>query len=414
MTWVPPCRRRSRRSRRAIRSRPACRSPHELARGLDLRAHRAGREFHPVELGRRQPGRAVPGSAGPSRVHAVDVGRHHEQVGVDLARQQLLARSLSMTASTPTSWRSASRRVHRRDAAAAGADDDHALLEQPADRPDLEDPLRLAATARPAASSSPSGLNAQPFSAASASRLGLVVDRPDELGRVVERRVVGVDLDHRQDRRERRARTAAGCRAPARGGSRSSPRSRRRGRRAGRPRRPCTPRACSASRPTCGPLPCERTSSCSRGDARPGPARRPARWRAGRPAVIGSPRFSRALPPRATTTRIGSGPVSSPSVATMTALIVCIRFSAWSKTIERSDSKTSSVTSRPSSPKLLEDLLADLGVAVVEGRQAVHELHRRVAGARDQRRALTWYGVRSLIRSSQTLLSSPIETQTSV
>ena len=26
----------------------------------------------------------------------------------------------------------------------------------------------------------------------------------------------------------------------------------------------------------------------------------------------------------------------------------------------------------------------------------------------------TWYGLRSLIRSSQTLLSSPIETQTSV
>ena len=28
--------------------------------------------------------------------------------------------------------------------------------------------------------------------------------------------------------------------------------------------------------------------------------------------------------------------------------------------------------------------------------------------------AFTWYGVSSLIRSSQTLLSSPIETQTSV
>ena len=34
----------------------------------------------------------------------------------------------------------------------------------------------------------------------------------------------------------------------------------------------------------------------------------------------------------------------------MTALIVCSRFSAWSKTIECSDSKTSSVTSRPSMP----------------------------------------------------------------
>ena len=36
----------------------------------------------------------------------------------------------------------------------------------------------------------------------------------------------------------------------------------------------------------------------------------------------------------------------------MTALMVCIRFSAWSKTIELADSKTSSVTSSASSPVL--------------------------------------------------------------
>ena len=40
----------------------------------------------------------------------------------------------------------------------------------------------------------------------------------------------------------------------------------------------------------------------------------------------------------------------SPRVATMTALIVCMRFSAWSKTIEYGDSKTSSVTSSASIP----------------------------------------------------------------
>ena len=39
-----------------------------------------------------------------------------------------------------------------------------------------------------------------------------------------------------------------------------------------------------------------------------------------------------------------------PRVATMTALMVCMRFSAWSKTMEAGDSKTSSVTSRPSMP----------------------------------------------------------------
>ena len=36
----------------------------------------------------------------------------------------------------------------------------------------------------------------------------------------------------------------------------------------------------------------------------------------------------------------------------MTALMVCIRFSAWSKTIEAGDSKTSSVTSSASRPRL--------------------------------------------------------------
>ena len=38
------------------------------------------------------------------------------------------------------------------------------------------------------------------------------------------------------------------------------------------------------------------------------------------------------------------------NVATMIALIVCMRFSAWSNTIERADSNTSSVTSRLSRP----------------------------------------------------------------
>ena len=74
----------------------------------------------------------------------------------------------------------------------------------------------------------------------------------------------------------------------------------------------------------------------------------------------------------------------TPIVATMTALIVCIRFSAWSNTIDRSDSKTSFGDLEPVEAELLEDLLADLGVAVVERRQAVHELHLRVAGLRHQ------------------------------
>ena len=42
--------------------------------------------------------------------------------------------------------------------------------------------------------------------------------------------------------------------------------------------------------------------------------------------------------------------IQSPSVATITALMVCMRFSAWSKTIDWGDSNTSSVTSSPSIP----------------------------------------------------------------
>jgi len=50
----------------------------------------------------------------------------------------------------------------------------------------------------------------------------------------------------------------------------------------------------------------------------------------------------------ATTTRTAG--TYDPSVATMIALIVCSRFSAWSNTMEAGDSNTSSVTSSPSSP----------------------------------------------------------------
>ena len=48
--------------------------------------------------------------------------------------------------------------------------------------------------------------------------------------------------------------------------------------------------------------------------------------------------------------RIAGAALSPPIVATSTALIVCIRFSAWSNTIEAGDSNTSSVTSSSASP----------------------------------------------------------------
>jgi hypothetical protein len=87
------------------------------------------------------------------------------------------------------------------------------------------------------------------------------------------------------------------------------------------------------------------TSSCSSasGASALHAVRALARWFS---AVSGSPRRSSAFPPSATTTRMGQ----SPNVATITALMVCIRFSASSKTSDASDSKTSSVTSRASIP----------------------------------------------------------------
>ena len=131
-----------------------------------------------------------------------------------------------MTASTPTSWRSAPGRVHRRDAAAAGADHDRAVLEQPADRPDLEDPLAAAATATTRRQLVAVGLDHPAL-------LGgqRVAPRPRRRpGRRTwsGRRTPGRPGRPRPSSGSSRAaaRSAAGCPAPARGGSRSSPRSR--------------------------------------------------------------------------------------------------------------------------------------------------------------------------------------------
>ena len=50
---------------------------------------------------------------------------------------------------------------------------------------------------------SPSGLNSQPRSERSASASRRRIDRADRLARIGERRVVGVDLDHREQRGQR-------------------------------------------------------------------------------------------------------------------------------------------------------------------------------------------------------------------
>ena len=73
----------------------------------------------------------------------------------------------------------------------------------------------------------------------------------------------------------------------------------------------------------------------------------PARTVRSRPSsAVAAP--NRLRSPAASITFVMPPQFLRPSVATMRALIVCIRFSACSKTTEAGDSKTSSVTSRAS------------------------------------------------------------------
>ncbi len=65
--------------------------------------------------------------------------------------------------------------------------------------------------------------------------------------------------------------------------------------------------------------------------------------------VLGSHRLA-AAQQRVATQGDDDPHVALPIVATITALMVCMRFSASSQTIDASDSKTSSVTSSASRP----------------------------------------------------------------
>src|SRR4051812_10534939 len=146
--------------------------------------------------------------------------------------------------------------------------------------------------------------------------------------------------------------------------------------------------ACSASSPTCGPLPCDRTRWWSRATAAsPGAADRTfARWFS---AFIDSPRFSSAFPPRATTTRMTTSRVRSSSVAQRGDHDGLDGVEAVLRLVE--DDRVLGLEHvvgdlQPVHAEALVDVLADLGPAVVEGRQAVHEPDLRVPGALDDRR----------------------------
>ena len=277
----------------------------EVAGGDHLREHRAGGELVAM-LGEERVGVRAHDRALLGRAEADErrrrVGRHDEDVGVDVAREQ--AAGVVLVDHGLDADELPSGPVGGRDAAAAGADDDAALLEQPADRSVLEDALRCRRR-HDAAHAVAVGLEGP--AAVGRELVGLVggVQRPDRLGRVGERRIVGVDLDHREQRRERLLERQPVAELLLDRGSRSSPASRRRARRAAsraRPRRrlPRAPADRSAGR--CRARSRARAAPRSARDDRT-PRRRSSRWFS---TVIGSPRRSSALPPSATTTLIGS------------------------------------------------------------------------------------------------------------
>ena len=174
----------------------------------------AARTFGPIEpaansrrgqrLRRRRGGsRAAPACPSRSRRRR----RRSRSASASACRSwasSALARSLSITASTPTSRRP------------AGAGSSVYMTGIP--------PPPAQITTQPCSSShstgstpkircgsgegttrrklSPSGLNSHPFSFASRAASSFVVDRPDRLRRIPERGVVAVDLDQRQQRGE--------------------------------------------------------------------------------------------------------------------------------------------------------------------------------------------------------------------
>ena len=187
----------------------------EPGRGLDLRAHRPGGEVGCAQLAGGHPVEPALLGRAPALVDAVDVGGHDEQVGVDLAGEQLAGEVLVDHRLDAGERALLARHPRGRDAAAAGADHHDAVVEQPADRPDLEDPLRRrrrddAAEVVAVALEHPALLGGE--------RLGLRRRRRSGRRTWSGRRTPGRRRRPRSSSGSSRTapRPAAGCRAPAR------------------------------------------------------------------------------------------------------------------------------------------------------------------------------------------------------
>src|SRR4051794_37551841 len=99
-------------------------------------------------------------------------------------------------------------------------------------------------------------------------------------------------------------------------------------------------------------------------------------------AVIGSPRFSRALPPSATTTRTTTASrTERGDHDRLDGVQAVLRLVEHDGVLGLEDVVGDLEALEP---VLLEDLLPHLRLAVVERRQAVHELHLRVPGPGDR------------------------------
>ena len=190
---------------------PAAGGLREVAGGDDLGAHRPGRELvahleHGVGMGTSDGSLA---RLAPVLVDGVGVGGHDEVVGLDAGCQQAAGEVLvddgldahQLLVRSTRGGRSAIG-VHHRDAAATGADDDGALLEQPLDLAQLEDALGLGRRHHPPEVVAV-GLEGPALLLGHAVGRFLVIDGADGLGRVLEGRVGRVDLDHREHRGQR-------------------------------------------------------------------------------------------------------------------------------------------------------------------------------------------------------------------
>src|SRR4030095_14001293 len=117
----------------------SCRKP---TSSLDFRTHRARRELRPGKRVRRGGPDGPLCRAAPIAVDRVRVGEHHKQVSVELAREKLRAEILVDDGLDTHEPAAGAGLIHRRYTAAARADYDGAVLEQPPDGPHLEYPLR--------------------------------------------------------------------------------------------------------------------------------------------------------------------------------------------------------------------------------------------------------------------------------